>query len=442
MTDTIAIPEDAGWRRWLRTLLALIAEISRRLVEGVRFWRRSRIAQFVVRQWHRLAPLLVEVQRRFANEVNAVPYTTARDARETASIRQEGVAAALQGDDEVLVEVPPELSGWSPPARRDLRETATHAISLRWQLGDERLLLLARASDAVEVLIENEARANDTPVEWMLDRTQPVVTVQPLWRLLRRARPELYPWRIVILTTDPAFFRERMQKLAKWLGIGVDIAKSGPVRPQASCSQGGGRTGTVSGAVRRSDGRVYGVTCAHVLGASCSCAAWAANSDAAAAAADAALVSNGGCFGIPVEEGPSFEPADDGDSDRLIANETPVMRLGGGGGNRNGVVYAPTDRFSNGGRLCHFPSFIIRPRTWRYGFVPWPLVQRAFSRDGDSGSWVVEPSSSRWVGMVVCGVGGHTIAHQAHALVDYFDTCLRSLAGDDATTTDFIGAPR
>jgi hypothetical protein len=219
----------------------------------------------------------------------------------------------------------------------------------------------------------------------------------------------------------------------------VDVARRGPIETQAACDCADGRLGTVSGALRRSNGRVYGITCAHVLADGCRCAAWLQESGGSLSGADAALVGISDCFAFPSPNASLFDPETDADWDRLIADEDTVIRLGGGAGNRQGVVVSETPAFKNGDRLCRFPSVTIRPRKYRYGPVPWPLVRRAFSRGGDSGSWIVESGRNRWVGIVVCRTSGNTIAHQAKPLLDYFDRCLRELAGESSATETLMG---
>jgi hypothetical protein len=399
------------------------AELVDALATGiVRGWRR--IAAFLVRRWHAFAPSLVAFQRRLNREVNVLPYVTARDAREAANVRQKDVVAALASRSDYR-ERPPMMGEMSSQA--EPRESIGREISLQWELGDERRLLVGRAADVVEALVNDAALESRRSVASVLEQTQPVVTVRPLSRLLRAAQPELYGWRVVIHTTDPPFFQQGMAGLVKWLGIGVDVARRAPVEPQAACRCGEGQIGTVSGAQRRSDGRVYGITCAHVLSSQCHCAAWPMNSAGPHVGADAALLDSSFCFKFPGPDAELFDPESSSDWDRLIAEETTVLRIGGGRGNRRGVVVSEAPSFKNGDTLCRFPSVIIRPRKFRYGPVPWPLVRREFSRAGDSGSWIVESDANRWVGIVVCGTGGNTVAHQAKPLLDYFDRCFDDL---------------
>jgi hypothetical protein len=420
---------DASARRsWRDRAAEFVYTLSTRVLSGLlRGWRR--IGRFLARRWHALAPSLVAFQRRLHREVNVLPYVTARDAREAALVRQSAVVAALASRSD-FSERPPVVNETSNQAHRhDPRDAVAREISLQWELGDERRLLAGRAADVVEALVNDAALESGRSVAAILEQTQPVVTVRPLSRLLRAAQPELYSWRVVIQTTDPPFFQRRMAGLAKWLGIGLDVARGAPVEPQAGCRRTDGQVGTVSGAQSRSDGRVYGITCAHVLSPECECAAWSQNSGASLSGADAALLTSSDCFRFPGPDARLFEPESHTDWDRLIAEETTVVRLGGGPGNRRGVVLSEAPSFKNGEALCRFPSLAIRPRKFRYGPVPWPLVRRAFSRSGDSGSWIVESNSNRWVGIVVCRTGGNTLAHQAKPLLDYFDRCLEDFAG-------------
>jgi hypothetical protein len=61
-----------------------------------------------------------------------------------------------------------------------------------------------------------------------------------------------------------------------------------------------------------------------------------------------------------------------------------------------------------------------------YGYLK--LGKRYFSREGDSGSWVIERATGIWFGMIIAGNDeGVTYAAEGRPLLDYFEQQLKNL---------------
>jgi hypothetical protein len=63
-----------------------------------------------------------------------------------------------------------------------------------------------------------------------------------------------------------------------------------------------------------------------------------------------------------------------------------------------------------------------------FGLLKLPLGNRYFSREGDSGSWVIENEMGIWFGMVIAGNDqGVSYAAEGRPLLDYFEQQLKNL---------------
>jgi hypothetical protein len=157
---------------------------------------------------------------------NAVPYVDAAAAERQAAAR----AAAIHRRDRGrrFIEVPPEHASPRPWAPN--HDPGIESILLERECRTAELLLLGRACDAVESVLRKAAGGETTSFEELVEDTQPRVTLRPLPLLLRRLRPRLYPWRVVLRTTDRALFVRHLSGLDDWLGVGVDVVKGRPSR--------------------------------------------------------------------------------------------------------------------------------------------------------------------------------------------------------------------
>jgi hypothetical protein len=79
--------------------------------------------------------------------------------------------------------------------------------------------------------------------------------------------------------------------------------------------------------------------------------------------------------------------------------------------------------------LFRFPHLEALP--WNSKFARMlRIFDRPFSKPGDSGSWVFDVSSNRWLGMVVGGDDYHTtFIAEASPLIDYFHQAMFAATG-------------
>src|SRR5260370_7397847 len=98
-------------------------------------------------------------------------------------------------------------------------------------------------------------------------RTLPAsVSLVPLRRAL--VRRELFPWRVVISTTDPGQVGTELSRFRDWLGIGVDVDDPVAPYPLGRCTAGyDGLDGLAGGMVRTPE--PFLVTCQHVVSTAC-----------------------------------------------------------------------------------------------------------------------------------------------------------------------------
>lgn len=157
---------------------------------------------------------------------NAVPYVDVSSAKRHAAAR--GEAIQQRDVERRFIEVPPRHA--SPRAWPD-RDAGVESILLERECRAPELLLLGRACDAVESVLWDAAGSGSTSFEELVEQMQPRVTLRPLPGVLRRLRPRLYPWRVVVRTTDRAFFVCNLRELDDWLGVGVDVVKGRRSRP-------------------------------------------------------------------------------------------------------------------------------------------------------------------------------------------------------------------
>jgi hypothetical protein len=385
----------------------------------------------------------------FRRKRNVVPYVSAAQATAHAGVRTRALEDTLLGAAWAPVaEAPSNLEKAADriPVDEDER---LHALVTReraeWQAGSAPLLLASRAGDLVVTLLADEAEEFGV----MVERTQPLISVTMVPRWLRRLRPALFPWRVEVRTTDAAYLTARLRPYAEWLGIGVDVVKGRPMGPQSTCASPGAQAGTVAGALSGHGGELMGLTCAHVVGTACSCARWRARlpQQGTTGAPDAATLDTGApCFPIPAAGLTHLRCATRDELTELHLDGRPVHRIGGRRLGRDGTITvnhegggvgapATTLYTLDKGLLGRFPAVVITPRPSLLGRLLGPLGERAFSRGGDSGSWVVDPATGTWVGMVVCGDAHHqTVALNARELTAHIDRVAHPVAPEEGYT--------
>lgn len=357
-----------------------------------------------------LARLLAALDRLVSREVNVVPYVGHAEAARAAASRRVELEAAMRREQTSFHETPPGLPETGEAELVWGADPTTAAIAMAWQIQDNDFLLLARVTDYVRAALAAE-------------RLRPMIVLERLRSRTSALRPDLFEWRVVVRTPKPRSVRRLLQRLNLSPGIGVDVARAVPTRAQGSCRKGDGRRGVAPGRVRSDRGMTFEITCAHVVDAECDCAAWPPRHVCHSyTGPDAVLLREGSCLNQTKGEERRLVPAGKDEWHRL-GRDPRVLRLGASGGNRHGKLRGPMAGFYHEDGWCEMPSLSIEPRRWQYGVVPWPLIKRAFSRKGDSGDWVVGGENyGIWLGMIVEGSSSGTIAHQAPALLAYFDS--------------------
>jgi hypothetical protein len=121
--------------------------------------------------------------------------------------------------------------------------------------------------------------------------------------------------------------------------------------------------------------------------------------------------------------------------DRLILERKPVHKRSPECNNRTGFVRNRAHGFNIDGVFHRFPHLEIFPVLTGIESIRIPLWNRAFSRGGDSGSWVFAENTDKWLGMVVGGDEYFlsTFVAESAPLLDYF-----RLSGRDFGESSFL----
>ena len=350
---------------------------------------------------------------------NEVPYATSWQSQTAAGRRLEAIDEWRRSQAfSRFVEVPPTLEPAEIPGMHS--GAAAEEVMFKWQRERTELLLLARTSDAVLSVIADDARSGRRSFAELVELTQPVVSLTPLPRSLRRTNRGLFEWRVELRTSEPKYFQDRLRPFGHWLGIGVDVVRGSRVNTLSSCQQPGGLAGMIGGLLKDSEGRPVQLTCAHVAAPDCCSKLWRADlppppeggvSDEPDAAA---LRSSTSCFQIPSTPPLEVRPASSADLAALTLGKIVVQRVGGRPRARGGRVIGVADPdvigspstalYPNGlGGLSRFPAVTISPRRGLLARLMGPFGRRPFSVPGESGCWVIEPGARLWLGMLVSG---------------------------------------
>jgi hypothetical protein len=347
------------------------------------------------------------------SKTNVAPYVSTARAAVGAEDRRAAIERWRSYGHGRLIEAPPDVRETEVPGAKP--DPKTEEALAQWQEQHEALLLLARAGDTVLSLM---AVQSPSPEDFgaTLERTQPAVSITRVPRLFRRLQPRLFPWRVEVRTTDPGFFTRHLAAEADWLGVGVDVIRGGRIEPLGHCQVPGGMEGTVAGLVGNHEGPRLQLTCAHVVASGCTCARWRGSiplgltDDPDAAILDAAST----CFDPRPADAVTIPCATQQELLDLNIAQGPVRRVGGRRLGRDGSVPAhstPGNLTSpatytyaiDRGKVSRFPAIEITPRQSPLARMLGPFGRRAFSKGGDSGSWVLDVNGGSWVGMVVSG---------------------------------------
>jgi hypothetical protein len=316
-----------------------------------------------------------------------------------------------------FIEVPPGLEINSGDFPKDETTQFWRAARLHLQLDNDQRLLLERVTDALICLYRaNRITSEDFPESVRLER------------IPRAQARESFPWRVLITTANPAFLKNALSKrdVQDWLGIGIDFVTPSGLRkrhsepgvippegfvPQGRCIRGSdGLEGTVGGIIHDQMDNSYGVTCRHVLSSGCFSLFWHGERvkplqhEFTQESPDAAFISLGSpCFAQIDARTTSVFQATQSDLDLAVERESKVRKAPDADGIAGVVVFAHVSGFKLGKHFYRGPHFQITPNFRTKFWITWPLSRR-FSKAGDSGAWVIDPDTRRWLGMIVGGL--------------------------------------
>jgi hypothetical protein len=315
-----------------------------------------------------------------------------------------------------------------PPGSRDvvLRELRNEdparfwLISrLRMQLENDQYLLLERVTDAL-VCLERLGRITPEQFPYLIR----------LEKSSAGKAENTFPWRVVVACDEPdkVFVHFDNSEMREWLGVGVDFVSRRATRKQTPderppesnpptaaeafgrCSVGNdGLEGTVGGAIEKG-GKVYGVTCRHVLSSRCGSIEWPTppvrpvSKEFTYDCPDVAFIRlDSGCFDEPGHSRSEIAiPGTQSDLEEAVVRQTRLRKWPQRDTMDGVVVTAVASGFKLGKHFYRGPHFEMTPYfVSRFG-ISFPVFRR-FSKGGDSGSWILEQTSQKWFGMIVGG---------------------------------------
>ena len=308
----------------------------------------------------------------------------------------------------------------APRRELDLPNGIAQAVRLLWQMRAPEYLLTEKVVDAVVSTIRADDR-DDTPSSFD-------VTEYPTIKLERAISPadDRFPWVAVIESGRASRYVEEISRQKGQFGIAIAIGAGRRVLPLGACTSGVGLQGSTGGMIRLGDDEFL-ATCAHVLSKTCMSIALRGLSTNSGEKPDAALLSQSNpCFKAGSYR-ISCRPAAESEIEAHIMNSISVHKTGANDHSRLGRVRNRAHGFKMNGVYHRFPHLEIIPELTQAGPVVLPLWDRAFSREGDSGSWVVSKTPGLWLGMVVGGDQFFlsTFAADAEPLLCYFSLMYR-----------------
>lgn len=350
-----------------------------------------------------------------------------------------------------FLEIPPGMEELADGRRllpRDFTDDRAagiaHAAHLRWQLRDDRFLLLERAMDGIVCLQRLRQSERDHAVVARL-----VAASERALRAGDRAGEVAFPWAVRVETTRREHMRLLFEPLIDWVGITIQVGRLSAVTPLGACRPSGstrGGSGQVGGVLRsrRRPNVEHALTCHHVLHADCQSMVWpeppnrTSYGDYVGGSPDAALLlADAPCFVKPGARRVPIRPASGTDREVAIGSETALLKkwpeLDGRVGTAEQVVPAiPSEH----GQI-RAPHLLIHPHFWKRFGIWFPLWNRGFSKEGHSGAWVTDSARSVWYGMVVRGAEppvARTYALLAEYLLDVANTARPAEAPFDPST--------
>ncbi|MCC5902747.1 MAG: hypothetical protein JJT87_12585 [Halomonas sp.] len=371
-------------------------------------------------------------ERLYKRYKRGLPYVTSEQALEVATERREHIEGFIRefGDRKSFplefLERPPEFTQIASRQFEDDGVTgAWHAARLRDELTDDRYLLAGRVIDAITCLQRTgQLSEKDSPSS---------IRLEPLES--RFGQHKMFPWRVVIESAAHERICRLLEPLQRWFGVGVDFAKPMAIIPYGMCKGGGGASeGVVGGTLTINNDEFY-VTCLHVLSDMCGSQYWPPTGyksrQFTEMEPDAALLHTGGPCSLTREVRHSFDVicmkatdikwAQKGDVKFKKSTDTSRRRAK--------IDIADVRSFFMSGRDYIGPHILLTPHFVKRFWVYWPLFPRRFSRQGESGTWIVDEDSHEWLGMIVGGyepplIG--TVVLAGHHLLDATGASLNS----------------
>lgn len=377
--------------------------------------------------------------------INIVPYTSKQHAQRAADERRERLRehlAEFSGPSVPVefIELPPGL----PEARLFSSEgnEATafwRASRLHLQLNRDRHLLIERVIDTLVYLYRAGLLAQqEFPSRISLERI-------PRWH--RRGK---YPWRAVIATDHTWVLQKWLseEEVREWLGIGVDCVPAVEIKlpekpsppesaPQVAMSAQGrcregtdGLEGVVGGVIEGGGMMPLGLTCWHVVSSSCPSVFWPSTPrpthEFTQESPDAVFIRQSDCFPEWTQSRRAVTVAALDALSDYADKGTKLVKAPNHDGVRGIVKYAEVNGFRLGSHFYRGPHICIKPYLFKRFGLTWPR-SRQFSQAGDSGSWIINPETGAWIGMVVGG-DSTTAAIASHYLIDAFRRAHRQFA--------------
>lgn len=301
-------------------------------------------------------------------------------------------------------ETPPGFEAARPFTER--RGDAAEAVRIEIERRSIPLLLAARVTDAVLTILESlwSGRAFTSRI---VDDIAYQCSVRP-----SDSKRDGIGMRVQIECRQPEFIAQVLRDVSPdYLGIETVVRYGEPPVPLGQGVVGGYLDGI---AVPPDAGRNFvGMTCHHVELADEHVLhdfSVPPGPDYATSCPDAKLVLLG-----QSTVGPEFvNPGTEGAVGQMMRHRHAVTTRPRR--RSKGVVLGMMNTFPYQGVLQHFPTLLMHARNWR--MLGMTLPQRPFSKAGDSGSWVVEPVTNSWLGMVIAGDPdtGNVYVNSAEAL--------------------------
>jgi hypothetical protein len=331
-----------------------------------------------------------------------------------------------------FIETPPNYD--SLPTRYfELKEDEiAQRIRLEWQLQNDYLLIAERIVDAVLFF----SRLNNSSKTL---RTEGLPTIKiklnnkaPGWKKNSR-------YIAVVETSYIEYYRDLFAELEKWFGIPIKFEPESEVKLLGQCQIGGSFTGLTGGKLT-SGGTVFHMTCEHVLSATCNSVVYRSNS-LNGQQPDAALLMDGvPCFNVLPKNSSTLTCATPDDLILFSNQRSPVCKIYPGKNKPIGFISCHVCGYSINGVYKRFPTVQIFPKRTRYGLLALPLIKKNFSYEGDSGTWVIEQDTGKWIGMVISGDPSDyftTYVEEAQPLLDYFSAVISNNKNINLTPTSY-----